>query len=250
MNNKRVCIFVDGENLRHSIGDLFSNFDKALYLPTTNWTNFFNWVADEAVGRGSERVRTYWYVVQNIDFTPFNINSARRDTDALKKILSRDDKIAKTLLETYDPKEQLAYIEKVVESLLRSQNLMQRRFSGWTNIQDSIAHRETAVEFRRAGSIRFDLFKERLGFEKAVDVKLATDLIKLKDIYDVAVIVSGDQDYVPAVDTIKDYGKHTVNVAFLTQNNRLLPGGARRLNQSTDRSLEIKFLDAKNYLNL
>lgn len=83
-----------------------------------------------------------------------------------------------------------------------------------------------------------------------MDIKLATDLIKLKDIYDVAVIVSGDQDYVPAVDAIKDFGKHTVNVAFLTEQNRLLPGGAKRLNQSTDRSMEIKHLDLKKYLNL
>lgn len=128
--------------------------------------------------------------------------------------------------------------------------MMEKRFAGWAQMHNLIAEKNTGVEFRKAGAIRYDLFTGRLGSEKAVDVKLATDLIKLKDIYDIAVIVSGDQDYVPAIDLIKDYGKHTVNVAFLTQNDELLPGGARRLNQSTDRSIEISHSDLKRLLGL
>jgi uncharacterized LabA/DUF88 family protein len=58
-----------------------------------------------------------------------------------------------------------------------------------------------------------------------VDVNLGVDMVLFRDIYDVAVIVSGDQDYVPAVQAVKDSGKHVVNVAFLARNGVLLPGG-------------------------
>ena len=83
-----------------------------------------------------------------------------------------------------------------------------------------------------------------------MDVRLATDLILLRDIYDVAVIVSGDQDYVPAVQAVKDFGKKVINIAFETSTGRLLPGGAWRLNLITDKSLRIAHDKLKEYLNL
>ena len=218
-------------------------------MPNANWTNFFDFIAHKAAGNDAYRIRTYWYVVQNIDFAPFNFDSTRRDKNLLATLLSKDKDMAKLIADS-KIEQRSELIEKLADELQKSQAMMEKRFSGWTNIHDTIARKHTAIEFRKAGSIRYDLFKRELGSEKAVDVKLATDLIKLRDIYDVAVIVSGDQDYVPAVDAIKDSGKHTVNVAFQTEIGRLLPGGAKRLNQSTDWSIEIKHSDLKNHLNL
>jgi uncharacterized LabA/DUF88 family protein len=102
----------------------------------------------------------------------------------------------------------------------------------------------------RAGSIRYDLFRQQFGQEKGVDVKLATDILKLNDIYDVAVIVSGDGDYVPAVQVVKDWGKHIVNVSFLKKAGGLLPGGARRLNESADRAIEVAYNDMRKFMNI
>ena len=65
-----------------------------------------------------------------------------------------------------------------------------------------------------------------------------------------ALIVSGDQDYVPAVQVIKDMGKHVINVSFEKRNGELLPGGAWRLNQITDWSLKVTYNDFKSFLNL
>lgn len=249
LNSKRVCIFIDGENFRHSINDLFPTFDKRDYLPRTDWAKFFDWIACEVAGSDADRIRTYWYVVENIDFTPFNLNSARKDKDHLARILSRDYERGKIIADTTGEKKE-KIIEKITDELQDSQKIMENRFSGWTYVQNEIEYKYKSIEFRRAGSIRYNLFNRTLGSEKAVDVKLATDLIKLKEIYDVAVIVSGDQDYVPAVDLIKDSGKRTVNVAFLTEDGHLLPGGAKRLNQSTDWSLEVKHSQSKEYFGL
>jgi uncharacterized LabA/DUF88 family protein len=134
--------------------------------------------------------------------------------------------------------------------VISDERKMARKFDGWKQVQDGIATRVELVEFRRAGSIRYELFTKRLGKEKAVDVYLATDLLQLRDIYDIAIIVSGDQDYVPAVQAIKNSGKHVVNVSFKERRGRLLPGGARRLNLKTDKSVEMEFADVLQFMRL
>lgn len=52
--------------------------------------------------------------------------------------------------------------------------------------------------------------------EKGVDIMLATDMLRLAwdDLYDVAVLVSGDGDFAYAVQAVKDMGKHVEVAAF------------------------------------
>ena len=52
-------------------------------------------------------------------------------------------------------------------------------------------------------------------YEKGVDIQLATDMIthSFKNNYDVAVLVAGDNDYVGALQAVKDNGKN-VEVAL------------------------------------
>jgi len=249
--NKRVCIFVDGENLRHSICDLFPQFSGFNYLPkSAEWAKFFDWIAKEVADEKAERVRTYWYVVENIDFSPFDLSRARKDLIALEAILSKRPKLKKELSETTSNAEKTKILNEIADDLEEREREMQKRFIGWTHIQGGIENDHKSIEFRRAGSIRYNLYEKELGSEKSVDVKLATDLIRLKDIYDIAVIVSGDQDYVPAVDAIKDFGKHVVNVSFVKEDGYMLPVGARRLNQSTDWCLEVKHDELKKFLKI
>lgn len=248
INNKRVCIFVDGENLRHSLVELFQ-IENREYIPKGNWDGFFDWISIKAAGQDADRVRTYWYVVQNLDFTPYQLNNARKDKITLEKALCRDETTAKLIARTIEDRKE-SLLTDITNKLLDQQDVMEKRFAGWTYIQDEMARQHRSIEFRRAGSIRYNLFDKSLGSEKAVDVKLATDLIILKNIYHVAVIVSGDQDYVPAVNAVKDFGKRIVNVAFRTKSGQLLPGGAKRLSQATDWSLEIDFDEINKFFKL
>ena len=245
----RVCIFVDGENFRHSIESLFSNFQRSDYLPkSADWTSLFDWIVKEATGDGT-RVRTYWYVIESVDFYPYRFPDANTDADRLLRLLSGHPPY-KAQLDPLDGDARLSAMERIVSQLGERQSQMLNRANGWLVMQNGIAGRHKAVEFRRAGAITYNLFEGRLRNEKAVDVKLATDLIMLRDIYDVALILSGDQDYVPAVEVVKDSGKRVINVAFRTRGGQLLPGGARRLNQVTDWSFEIKYHDLGQYLGL
>ena len=72
-------------------------------------------------------------------------------------------------------------------------------------------------------------------YEKGVDIQLATDMIthSFKGNYDVAVLVAGDNDYVGALQSVKDNGKH-VEVALFGKEQT-----SRRLRAVTDRVITI-----------
>ncbi len=247
---QKACVFVDGENFRHTIEELFSNFNKHDYLPKqAEWATFFDDLVNKATGGLASRLRTYWYVLQHVDCFPYSLSKLKRDPPKLQKILSNHPPY-KTELDKLSSPDLETRIGQIADELIGKQNTMQNRFSGWTTLQDGIAKAHAAVEFRRAGAIRYSSFDGSLGKEKAVDVKLATDLITLREIYDVAIIVSGDQDYVPAVQVVKDSGKRVVNVAFETRSGQLLPGGARRLSQVTDTSINVSYADFQSFLKL
>lgn len=239
----RACIFIDGENFRHSIVDLFRpEFDEGDYLPKfARWEEFFDYVAAQCYD--SSRLRTYWYVVQDIDFRPYNL--WRLDPGKRLEILKRYDAIRAELEDTPDSESK---VEEILGRLDDEQRRMTKRFNGWKTVQDGITSKHDAIEFRRAGNIPYNLTERAFGSEKAVDVKLAVDLLELAPIYDVAIIISGDGDYVPAVQSVKDKGKRVVNVSFLTRGGKVLPGGARRLNQITDRKFDLPYADAKEFL--
>lgn len=252
MNFKTACIFVDGENLRHSINDLFeSDFNPSDYLPkNAQWQEFFDGLVSKS--ETELRLRTYWYVVDEIDFWPYGIQKLlnSRAYTVLETILRKFKSNAAQLDAIADPAVRQQRLESLARTIVARERAMKSRFEGWQVFQNGIAHRFDSIEFRRAGSIQYDLFRERFNKEKGVDVKLATDLLKLKDIYDVGVVVSGDGDYVPAVQTVKDWGKHIVNVSFLKKNGGVLPGGACRLNQSTDRVIELEYEEVRNFMKI
>ncbi len=66
--------------------------------------------------------------------------------------------------------------------------------------------------------VRLGIWKQRgdIMVEKGVDVMLATDLVTnaYNDHYDTAIVVSGDADFYPALQAVKDVGKHIEVAAF------------------------------------
>lgn len=72
-------------------------------------------------------------------------------------------------------------------------------------------------------------------YEKGVDIQLATDMIthSFKGNYDVAVLVAGDNDYVGALQSVKDNGKH-VEVALFGKEQT-----SRQLRVVADRVITI-----------
>jgi uncharacterized LabA/DUF88 family protein len=58
--------------------------------------------------------------------------------------------------------------------------------------------------------------------EKGVDVRLASDMVfyASKDFYDVAIVVTEDQDFAPAMASVKELGKHVELALFSDGQNR------------------------------
>ena len=59
---------------------------------------------------------------------------------------------------------------------------------------------------------------------KGDDVYLATDLIKgaYEDLYDIAIIISGDADFIPAIKLVQKNGKKVINAFFPKSSSYLL----------------------------
>jgi len=70
--------------------------------------------------------------------------------------------------------------------------------------------------------------------EKGVDLTIAVDMLQLayRNVYDTAILVSGDGDFSYVVQALKDLGKHVEN-AFLRT------GHSRQLRDVSDRFIEI-----------
>ena len=93
--------------------------------------------------------------------------------------------------------------------------------------QNPAVNAQSSAEQERFLQTLFDtpFFEVRLGVhrrhrdtvvEKGVDVMLATDLVvgAFRDLYDMAIVVSGDGDFFPAMQVAKDQGKHVEVAAF------------------------------------
>ena len=138
----------------------------------------------------------------------------------------------------------------VAKELSRRKDAFRRRSNGWQTIHNGIEREHDQIQFQRCGSIQYDLVKQTLGTEKGVDTQLASDMITLSEGYDVAVVVSGDADYIAPVSAVKNLGKLAYSVSFETANGRLLPGGARRLEQCVDGKITLKFEQVRQLLGI
>ena len=88
---------------------------------------------------------------------------------------------------------------------------------GYREQQDFLsALKETPYLEVRLGSTKM---AQGVRVEKGIDVMLATDLLHFAwiDLYDVAILVSGDSDFAYALQTVKNMGKH-VEVAYFESN--------------------------------
>lgn len=291
------CAFVDGENLRGVIRNLFAQggqgvFNPHEYLPkAARWGEFFRETVARAsalAGAQSRWARTYWYVIEDIDaaWLPSRSNHEEifqlldsRLGAVLKFAEWRREKSADNPAADVRAEEITAAIQwinaraqgrrlaadadgasrlsggippsvlKLVGEMWRRKRQKEREFR-WKRQRESAIEKAGPIRFRRSGHIRFDPLTGELGEEKTTDVNLALDMLLLKDNYDIAVIVSGDQDFVPAVRAAQDAGKTVVNVVFLDDHGKFLPGGAKRLSAAADWSVEVSRDEFRKFLNL
>ena len=114
---------------------------------------------------------------------------------------------------------------RFVQKLLRGRNLLRtyyynvlqdsrRKPQGFGQQQKflSVLHNTPYLEVKLGRAA----IRKGVAVEKGVDIMLATDMLQLawKDLYDIAVVVSGDADFAYAVKTVKDMGKFVEVACF------------------------------------
>ena len=275
----RTAIFTDGENFRHTIRDLFEqprvakvNFDRPPfyrgdYLPkAADWEVFFRHLVEESRIEGipSRLVRAYWHLVDAIDPQPMLPRKIRNEETGVQGYVPKEldewrshnakniEEFVEFMANLESPRifssDERERAEQIVGELQERKTRKEKEFAGQLTLQRAIAHKHRQIEFRRSGGIRYNLFTKKFGPEKTTDVNLAISMVTLKDTYDIAVIVSGDQDFVPAAGAVKNLGKTVVNIAFRAKNGKLLPGGAKRLNEAVDWCVEVDYKTFRRFM--
>lgn len=228
---KKVIILIDGENFRYSLKQLFPNRFK--YLPKkANWSKLLTLPKSP----NQELIRIYWYVPDTLRFRPFEIPE---NDEKLENMLIKA--LSKKLELVINKKTKSKYLKEKRRRFKEIKSTILKRFSEWKEAQDDISHGCDFLEFRRFGSICFNLLTNGFEEEKGVDVKLATDLLEFRNISDQAILFSGDQDYIPAIQIYKDAGKQISSVNFETKNGRILPGGSYYLEGLVDKVITLKY---------
>lgn len=226
---------------------MFQDQYSGIHVPTfAKWDSLFDLFTSLAYG--SNRLRTYWYVVQHIAYVPFDPYGEHNSPEDLEKVLLKNKKFEEELRGLTGEKRK-EYVGKMLYRLQDKHRKQEALFRKWHKIYDQIERNNHAIEFGREGTIHCDLVRGNLFKEKAVDTNLSVDLLRLKDIYDVAILVSGDQDYIPPIRVIKNAGKRVVNILFEARGGKVLPGGSWRLNKLADGVHRVRYDQVEPFMN-
>ena len=173
---KRVMVFVDGSNLYKSEAQIRKNSNSDFSIDMKKFLKFLS--------EGNDLKRAYYY-----NSLP---DKADGRTVTMKKMNEQG------ILED-------AVVPIIEGELKRYESL---RFNGYTVRFNYLKYNN---EVDGTGKVI-----GRTPFQKGVDTMLACDVISHahNDAYDIAIIVAGDDDFVPLIETVKAVGKNIGVVQF------------------------------------
>jgi uncharacterized LabA/DUF88 family protein len=197
----KAYLFVDGSNFCHGLKQnrMYGDF---------SYESFF-----EALSEKFAIMKSYYYdAVKNIEIEPDQYSRQQRFHARLSK-----------------------GIPNVV---------IQTRKLKYLNLNHRVEKEKENTGFCEDCCPKVDTFLSKAGLkklsrEKGIDTVLVTDMIKgeFQDRYDIAIIATGDADFVPAVELVKSLKKQVVNVHFYA-------GSAYELRKDSDSHLLIQ-MDAQ-----
>jgi len=176
MVHKKAFLFIDGSNVYHSL-----KTNELYYLFT------FEWLFEELSKRFEIEKVFYYDAVKNINIEPEQYAKQQKFHERLRKQIS-SIKIRQRKLKYINTEKKLEEAKKI------------------SNFCDSCK--------QKMGSFLKNSGLHKLSREKGVDVMLVTDMIRAayQNKYEVALIFTGDADFVPAVELVQFLGKEVVNI--------------------------------------
>lgn len=231
----RAVAFIDGENLRYSLMDFrrehFPKHQRLFGTPANpylrevdvDWEKFLAHI----VPPDHRLIRAYWYKAGQLSewYKP------AANSEVGRRWVSKHLRIAPDRLTEPQIQGELDRAERWYNrerdrhrEILRSHNFIMVTYN--------------IIEFRYQGILQVDpLGEDRIG-ERGVDIALAVDMISMVRDYDLAILVTGDIDFAPAIQAVKNNLRQVVQVAV---GPRLPPfiGKARKLREMADYVLPV-----------
>ena len=219
---QRLAMFVDGSNLFGTLRDLNVEVDD--YEP------FFRYIYDQAVEAWLVTLhkssptphmqlrRVYWYVVGAMDEWDLDEPKTREfltkrfnwERDLRDSYMARAGEASPGVDQTEVARRAF---EMWLEDFRTWYNGKREALSKMRRFYHAVRIATDFIDINEAGRWKVD-FKNHSVSEKGVDTSLAVDMIRLKDNYDIAVVISGDADNIPSIRHMKTLDKHVAVVEF------------------------------------
>ena len=213
----RTVIFVNGQNFRHNLRDFkFQSYpphphhnEYRLDEKHFKWESFFKDSLkkfDDVIGEKHDLVRVYWYYANNI--TSWSANNFRANqivdhyADQFPELTT--EMVIGKARDWYEQESRRfrQLRESVFKEIQRNSNMLEFRYVGNYVLAPFVPRR---IYYNNDGDLQYQ--GTQIG-EKGVDIGMAIDMISKMNNYDTAVLVSGDNDFIPVIQHLKDNLKH------------------------------------------
>jgi len=212
MDTLRSVIFIDGRNLKYNLEQFKYQSDKTEFKRPYvldekhfHWKEFFEGVLckfDESTKESHKHrlLRAYWYNAESI--RPFEVSEK-----AIHYILNKykydglNKELITSLAKEWYERERDYFVQaksKIYEGIQRKVDFLEFRYTGEYVVQSF-----NVYKFFQKDDGTLVYLGTKKG-EKGVDVGIAVDMIDKMPNYDVAILVSGDADFRPVVQFVKD----------------------------------------------
>lgn len=219
MEPLRTVMFIDGRNFKYNIGafqfqsseESDENKNRSYRLDEKHflWQDFFLGIIQKfntATKHEHRLVRVYWYNAETM--RPFEIREGLIQSildDYRGKFTDLDREKIISLARDWYERERKNFErakEQIYEGIQRRVDFLEFKYTGEYVIQPFKVYR---FEKSDNGSYLYQGTREG---EKGVDVGITVDMIAKMQNYDVAILVSGDADFLPVVRYVKDNLKY------------------------------------------
>ena len=214
MAELKTIIAVDGENFRNALRQF--NFRSNPPHPNNQeyrleehhflWRDFFRGVIDrfnERTGWDHRLVRVYWYYARQIVPWQERANLAQRVVQRYQQEIPQltTEIVISKAKEWYD--RESSYFNKqrddVLEGIQRSTDFLEFKY-----VVQYVVRPFDPYILRLDAQTGELVYRGTQAGEKGVDLGIAVDLISKLQNYDAAILISGDADYLPLVNYLKD----------------------------------------------
>lgn len=216
MTTLRTVVFIDGENFRNNLRHFCfrstpphpTNPDYRLEERHFFWDKFFKGILaeyDSLTGWQHQLVRVYWYYSATMNPWKENSSAAYRIVRKYQGTVTLTTQQVNQLAWNWYESER-KYFQKLREDVFaqiqHGTNFLEFKYVGQYIIRPYSVYK---LDVDSSGNITY------LGVqqgEKGVDVGIAMDMVAKMQNYDVAILVSGDADFLPTVRYLKDNLKY------------------------------------------